>query len=97
MPIMNDIISISVDLWTITVTVLAYPLEISEFEEYLQYMTYDPYETLIIVLVLQMIKAYAILLFIAVGKFLDLELERLAEIEFQLAVRRHYLDLRRLG
>ena len=85
------------DLWTITVTVLAYPLEISEFEEYLQYMNYDPYETLIIVLVLQMIKAYAILLFIAVGEFLDLELERLAEREFQLAVRRYYLDLRRLG
>ena len=81
----------------ITVTVLAYPLEISEFEEYLQYMNYDPYETLIIVLVLQMIKAYAILLFIAVGEFLDLELERLAEREFQLAVRRYYLDLRRLG
>ena len=85
------------DLWTITVTVLAYPLEISEFEEYLQYMNYDPYETLIIFLVLQMIKAYAILLFIAVGGFLDLELEHLAEREFQLAVRRHYLDLRRLG
>ena len=85
------------DLWTIIVTVLAYPLEISEFEEYLQYMNYDPYETLIIVLVLQMIKAYAILLFIAVGEFLDLELERLAEREFQLAVRRYYLDLRRLG
>ena len=85
------------DLWTITVTVLAYPLEISEFEEYLQYMNYDPYETLIIFLVLQMIKAYAILLFIAVGEFLDLELERLAEREFQLAVRRYYLDLRRLG
>ena len=81
----------------ITVTVLAYPLEISEFEEYLQYMNYDPYETLIIFLVLQMIKAYAILLFIAVGEFLDLELERLAEREFQLAVRRYYLDLRRLG
>ena len=60
-------------------------------------MNYDPYETLIIVLVLQMIKAYAILLFIAVGEFLDLELERLAEREFQLAVRRYYLDLRRLG
>ena len=60
-------------------------------------MNYDPYETLIIVLVLQMIKAYAILLFVAVGEFLDLELERLAEREFQLAVRRHYLDLRRLG
>ena len=85
------------DLWTITVTVLAYPLEISEFEEYLQYMNYDPYETLIIFLVLKMIKAYAILLFIAVGEFLDLELECLAEREFQLAVRRHYLDLRRLG
>ena len=85
------------DLWTIIVTVLAYPLEISEFEEYLQYMNYDPYETLIIVLVLQMIKAYAILLFIAVDEFLDLELEHLAEREFQLAVRRHYLDLRRLG
>ena len=85
------------DLWTIIVTVLAYPLEISEFEEYLRYMNYDPYETLIIVLVLQMIKAYAILLFIAVGEFLDLELERLAEREFQLAVRRYYLDLRRLG
>ena len=85
------------DLWTITVTVLAYPLEISEFEEYLQNMNYDPYETLIIFLVLQMIKAYAILLFIAVGEFLDLELERLAEREFQLAVRRYYLDLRRLG
>ena len=85
------------DLCTITVTVLAYPLEISEFEEYLQYMNYVPYETLIIVLVLQMIKAYAILLFIAVGEFLDLELERLAEREFQLAVRRYYLDLRRLG
>ena len=85
------------DLWTITVTVLAYPLEISEFEEYLRYMNYDPYETLIIVLVLQMIKAYAILLFVAVGEFLDLELERLAEREFQLAVRRYYLDLRRLG
>ena len=81
----------------ITVTVLAYPLEMSEFEEYLQYMNYDPYETLIIFLVLQMIKAYAILLFIAVGEFLDLELERLAEREFQLAVRRYYLDLRRLG
>ena len=85
------------DLWTITVTVLAYPLEISEFEEYLQYMNYDPYETLIIFLVLQMIKAYAILLFIAVGEFLDLELELLAEREFQLAVIRYYLDLRRLG
>ena len=85
------------DLWTIIVTVLAYPLEISEFEEYLRYMNYDPYETLIIVLVLQMIKAYAILLFVAVGEFLDLELERLAEREFQLAVRRYYLDLRRLG
>ena len=85
------------DLWTITVTVLAYPLEISEFEEYLQYMNYDPYETLIIFLVLQMIKAYAILLFIAVGEFLDLELECLAEREFQLAVRRYYLDLRQLG
>ena len=85
------------DLWTILVTVLAYPLEITEFEEYLRYMNYDPYETLIIVLVLQMIKAYAILLFIAVGEFLDLELERLAEREFQLAVRRYYLDLRRLG
>ena len=60
-------------------------------------MNYDPYETLIIVLVLQMIKAYAILLFVAVGEFLDLELERLAEREFQLAVRRYYLDLRRLG
>ena len=83
------------DLWTIIVTVLAYPLEISEFEEYLRYMNYDPYETLIIVLVLQMIKAYAILLFVAVGEFLDLELERLAEREFQLAVRRYYLDLRR--
>ena len=83
------------DLWTIIVTVLAYPLEISEFEEYLQYMNYDPYETLIIVLVLQMIKGYAILLFVAVGEFLDLELERLAEREFQLAVRRYYLDLRR--
>ena len=81
----------------ITVTVLAYPLEISEFEEYLQYMNYDPYETLIIFLVLQMIKAYAILLFIAVGEFLDLELERLAKREFQLAVRRYYLDLQRLG
>ena len=67
------------DLWTIIVTVLAYPLEISEFEEYLRYMNYDPYETLIIVLVLQMIKAYAILLFVAVGEFLDLELESLAE------------------
>ena len=44
-----------------------------------------------------MIKAYAILLFVAVGEFLDLELERLAEREFQLAVRRYYLDLRRLG
>ena len=85
------------DLWTIIVTVLAYPLEISEFEENLRYMNYDPYETLIIVLVLQMIKAYAILLFVAVGEFLDLELERLAEREFQLAVRRYYLDLRRLG
>ena len=85
------------DLWTIIVTVLAYPLEISEFEEYLRYMNYDPYETLIIVLVLQMIKAYAILLFIAVGEFLDLELELLAEREFQLAVIRYYLDLRRLG
>ena len=85
------------DLWTIIVTVLAYPLEISEFEEYLRYMNYDPYETLIIVLVLQMIKAYAILLFVAVGEFLDLELGRLAEREFQLAVRRYYLDLRRLG
>ena len=85
------------DLWTIIVTVLAYPLEISEFEEYLRYMNYDPYETLIIVLVLQMIKAYAILLFVAVGEFLDLELKRLAEREFQLAVRRYYLDLRRLG
>ena len=85
------------DLWTIIVTVLAYPLEISEFEEYLRYMNYDPYETLIIVLVLQMIKAYAILLFVAVGEFLDLELERLAEREFQLAVRRYYLDLRLLG
>ena len=85
------------DLWTIIVTVLAYPLEITEFEEYLRYMNYDPYETLIIVLVLQMIKAYAILLFVAVGEFLDLELERLAEREFQLAVRRYYLDLRRLG
>ena len=85
------------DLWMITVTVLAYPLEISEFEEYLRYMNYDPYETLIIVLVLQMIKAYAILLFVAVGEFLDLELESLAEREFQLAVRRYYLDLRRLG
>ena len=85
------------DLWTIIVTVLAYPLEISEFEEYLRYMNYDPYETLIIVLVLQMIKGYAILLFVAVGEFLDLELERLAEREFQLAVRRYYLDLRRLG
>ena len=85
------------DLWTIIVTVLAYPLEISEFEEYLRYMNYDPYETLIIVLVLQMIKAYAILLFVAVGEFLDLELERLAEREFQLAVRRYYLDLRQLG
>ena len=60
-------------------------------------MNYDPYETLIIVIVLQMIKAYAILLFIAVGEFLDLELERLAEREFQLAVRRYYLDLCRLG
>ena len=85
------------DLWTIIVTVLAYPLEISEFEENLRYMNYDPYETLIIVLVLQMIKAYAILLFVAVGEFLDLELGRLAEREFQLAVRRYYLDLRRLG
>ena len=85
------------DLWTIIVTVLAYPLEISEFEEYLRYMNYDPYETLIIVLVLRMIKAHAILLFVAVGEFLDLELERLAEREFQLAVRRYYLDLRRLG
>ena len=85
------------DLWTIIVTVLAYPLEISEFEEYLQNMNYDPYETLIIFLVLQMIKAYAILLFIAVGEFLDLELELLAEREFQLAVIRYYLDLRRLG
>ena len=85
------------DLWTIIVTVLAYPLEISEFEEYLRYMNYDPYETLIIVLVLQMIKAYAILLFVAVGEFFDLELESLAEREFQLAVRRYYLDLRRLG
>ena len=85
------------DLWTIIVTVLAYPLEISEFEEYLRYMNYDPYETLIIVLVLQMINAYTILLFVAVGEFLDLELERLAEREFQLAVRRYYLDLRRLG
>ena len=37
------------------------------------------------------------LLFVAVGEFLDLELERLAEREFQLAVRRYYLDLRRLG
>ena len=85
------------DLWTIIVTVLAYPLEISEFEEYLRYMNYDPYETLIIVLVLQMINAYTILLFVAVGEFLDLELESLAEREFQLAVRRYYLDLRRLG
>ena len=85
------------DLWTIIVTVLAYPLEISEFEEYLRYMNYDPYETLIIVLVLQMIKAYAILLFVAVGEFFDLELESLAEREFQLAVRRYYLDLRQLG
>ena len=83
------------DLWTIIVTVLAYPLEISECEEYLRYMNYDPYETLIIVLVLQMIKAYAILLFVAVGEFFDLELESLAEREFQLAVRRYYLDLRR--
>ena len=85
------------DLWTIIITVLAYPLEISEIEEYLRYMNYDPYETLIIVLVLQMINAYTILLFVAVGEFLDLELESLAEREFQLAVRRYYLDLRRLG
>ena len=55
------------DLWTIIVTVLAYPLEISEFEEYLRYMNYDPYETLIIVLVLQMIKAYTIFAFRCCG------------------------------
>ena len=85
------------DVWILFSSIIAYPLEITELERYLAYIEYDPFDSMILVVSLQLIKIIAILIFIAFGEFFDLELERLAELEFQLAVRRHYLDLRRLG
>ena len=85
------------DVWIFFATIVIYPLEITEFERYLAYIEYEPFDSMILVVSLQLIKIIAILTFIAFGEFFDIELERLAELEFQLAVRRHYLDLRRLG
>ena len=85
------------DVWIFFATIVAYLLEITEFERYLAYIEYEPFDSMILVISLQLIKIIAILTFITFGEFLDIELERLAELEFQLAVRRHYLDLRRLG
>ena len=85
------------DVWILFASIIAYPLEITELERYLAYIEYDPFDSMILVVSLQLIKMIAILIFVAFGEFFDLELERLAELEFQLAVRRHYLDLRRLG
>ena len=85
------------DVWILFATIVAYPLEITELERYLAYIEYEPFDSMILVVSLQLIKIIAILTFITFGEFFDLELERLAELEFQLAVRRHYLDLRRLG
>ena len=85
------------DVWLLFSTFIAYPLEVTELERYIVHIEYDPFDSMILVVSLQLIKIIAILIFIAFGEFLDLELERLAELEFQLAVRRYYLDLRRLG
>ena len=85
------------DVWILFASIIAYPLEITELERYIAYIEYEPFDSMILVVSLQLIKIIAILIFIAFGEFFDLELERLAELEFQLAVRRHYLDLRRLG
>ena len=85
------------DVWILFASIIAYPLEITELGRYLAYIKYDPFDSMILVVSLQLIKMIAILIFVAFGEFFDIELERLAELEFQLAVRRHYLDLRRLG
>ena len=82
------------DLWFLFATIAAYPLEIPELERYLAYINYEPVDSLIVLFSLQLIKMFAIMIF---GEILDIELERLAELEFQMALRRHYLDLRRLG
>ena len=85
------------DLWFLFATIAAYPLEIPELERYLAYINYEPVDSLIVLFSLQLIKIFAIMIFLAFGEILDIELERLAELEFQMALRRHYLDLRRLG
>ena len=85
------------DIWFLFATIAAYPLEIPELERYLANINYEPVDSLIVLFLLQLIKIFAIMTFFAFGEFFDIELERLAELEFQMALRRHYLDLRRLG
>ena len=85
------------DTWFLFATIAAYPLEIPELERYLAHINYEPVDSLIVLFSLQLIKIFAIMTFFAFGEFFDMELERLAELEFQMALRRHYLDLRRLG
>ena len=85
------------DTWFLFATIAAYPLEILELERYLAHINYEPVDSLIVLFSLQLIKIFAIMTFFAFGEFFDIELERLAELEFQMALRRHYLDLRRLG
>ena len=85
------------DIWFLFATIAAYPLEIPELERYLAHINYEPVDSLIVLFSLQLIKIFAIMTFFAFGEFFDMELERLAELEFQMALRRHYLDLRRLG
>ena len=85
------------DIWLLFATIAAYPLEIPELERYLAHIEYKPVDSLIVLFSLQLIKIFAIMTFFAFGEFFDIELERLAELEFQMALRRHYLDLRRLG
>ena len=85
------------DVWLLFATIAAYPFEIPELERYLDYIEYEPFDSLIIVILLQLIKIFAIMTFFAFGEIVDIELERLAELEFRMAIRRHYLDLRRLG
>ena len=85
------------DLWFLFATIAAYPLEIPELKRYLAHINYELVDSLIVLFSLQLIKIFAIMTFFAFGEFFDMELERLAELEFQMALRRHYLDLRRLG
>ena len=85
------------DVWLLFATIAAYPLEIPELERYLAHIEYEPVDSLIVIISLQLMKIFAIMTFFAFGEIVDIELERLAELEFQMAIRRHYLDLRRLG